>query len=64
MLDMQGQLKARKIDNMMASELVLDLVIKHDLPLKFVEYKKFWIFTKYLNIDVTPMAINMSKSVL
>ena len=64
MLDMQGQLKARKIDNMMARELVLDLVIKHDLPLKFVEYKEFWAFATYLNPDVVPMTRNTGQSVL
>uniref|UniRef100_A0A0R0KFT3 HAT C-terminal dimerisation domain-containing protein n=1 Tax=Glycine max TaxID=3847 RepID=A0A0R0KFT3_SOYBN len=40
MLDMQGKLKTRKIDEAVVRELIVDLMVKHDLPLRFVEFKE------------------------
>jgi len=38
MVDMQGKLKAKKIDQMVSRELCANLIIRHGLPFKFVEY--------------------------
>ena len=43
MLDMQGKLKAKKIDEAVVRELIVDLMVKHGLPLRFVEFKELWV---------------------
>ena len=40
---MQGKLKARKIDDVVVRDLIVDLMIKHDLPLRFVKFKELWV---------------------
>ena len=37
-LDMQGKLKGKKIDQVVHRELLSNLIIRHNLPYKFVEY--------------------------
>ena len=64
MLDMQGKLKARKIDEAVVRELIVDLMVKHDLPLRFVEFKELWVLLEYLNPDVTPFTRNTGRGVL
>ena len=38
MLDMQGKLKAKKIDQSVHRQLLCELIVRHNLPYKFVEY--------------------------
>ena len=61
MLDMQGKLKARKIDEAVVRELIVDLMVKHDLPLRFVEFKELWVLLEYLNPDVAPFTRNTGR---
>lgn len=40
-LDMQGKFKAKEIDQMMARELLCNLMIRRNLPFIFVKYPEF-----------------------
>ncbi|KAJ4971285.1 hypothetical protein NE237_004384 [Protea cynaroides] len=59
-----GKLTSRnlKIDLNVVHEMVLNLVIKNELPLKFVEYEGFRKLMLYLNPDYIPISRNILLS--
>lgn len=59
MLDMQGKLKSRKIDQMVS--MCAAAIIKHDLPFAFVEYDLVRSWISYLNPDAIPITRNTAK---
>ena len=52
MLDHEGKLRFRKIDQKHLRELISMAIISHDLPFSYVEYKWVREINKYLNPDV------------
>ncbi|XP_061357436.1 zinc finger BED domain-containing protein RICESLEEPER 2-like [Gastrolobium bilobum] len=60
-LDMQGKMKAIKIDMKVAREMYAEAVIEHDQPFNFTEYRKFRRFHNYLNPDWTGISRNSLK---
>ncbi|XP_061371669.1 zinc finger BED domain-containing protein RICESLEEPER 2-like [Gastrolobium bilobum] len=60
-LDMQGKMKAIKIDMKVAREMYAEAVIEHDQPFNFAEYRKFKRFHNYLNPDWTGISRNTLK---
>ncbi|KAJ1400145.1 Zinc finger, BED-type [Sesbania bispinosa] len=52
MLDQQGKLKARKVDQKIVRDMLSIAIIEHDLPFSFVEYKRIRELLKYLCPDV------------
>lgn len=52
LIDYEGKLRSRKIDQKVVRDLLASAVIKHDLPLSFVEYDGIRRWMKYLNPDV------------
>ena len=44
-------------------ELIVDLMVKHDLPLRFVEFKELWVLLEYLNLNVTSFTRNTTRGV-
>ncbi|RDX79021.1 hypothetical protein CR513_40605, partial [Mucuna pruriens] len=61
MLDMQGKLKSRKTDNMVLHDFWAALILKHDLPSKFVEYEELRSWIKYLNPNAILISRNTTK---
>ena len=49
MLDHEGKLRSKKIDQKQVCELICMSIISHDVPLSFVEYKWIRELMKYLN---------------
>ena len=60
-IDMQGKLQSLKIDQMISYEMCAQAIIEHDLPFKFVEFRKIRQWLKYLNLDVIPISRNIAK---
>ena len=52
LIDHQGRLKSKKIDQKVFRELVAMSIIKHDLPFSYVEYDGVRSVWKYLNHEV------------
>lgn len=52
-LDMQGKFKAKEIDQMMARELLCNLMIRRNLPFIFVKYPEFQALISYLCPQLT-----------
>jgi hypothetical protein len=61
-IDMDGKIRQRKIDQMISREMCAAAIIEHDLPFKFVEYRKIRNWIKYLNPDAVPITRNTAKS--
>ena len=61
-VDRQGKLKARKIDQMVSRELCANLIIQHDLPFNFVEYEALRTWITYPNPDACLVSRNALKS--
>ncbi|KAL3651406.1 hypothetical protein CASFOL_004408 [Castilleja foliolosa] len=49
--DNEGKLRSKKIDPKISRELLAAVVIKHDLPVSFVEYDGIRAWMKYVNPD-------------
>jgi len=62
LLDANNKLKCRKLDNMVACELLIEAIIAHDLPFKFVEFEKIRNWVKYLNPDAINISRNTTKA--
>jgi len=60
MLDIQGKLKGNKIDQAMHHELLCELIIRHNLPYKFVEYPELRNWISYL----CPNAIMVTRKMI
>jgi len=61
-MDGQGKLKSKKIDQMVDRELCANLIIRHGLPFKFVEYQELRTWISYLNPYATLVSRNTIKS--
>ena len=57
MVDMQGKLKAKKIDQMVSCELCANLILRYGLPFKFVEYPELRTWISYFNPEATLVSI-------
>jgi len=55
-------LKFKKIDQMVSYELLANLIIRHGLPFKFVEYEELRTWITYLNLDVVLLSRNTIKT--
>lgn len=53
LIDYEGKLRSRKIDQKVVCDLLASVVIKHDLPFSIVEYDGIRRLMKYLNPDVS-----------
>ena len=62
MLDHQGKLRARQLDQKKFRDLIAMAIIEHDLPYSFVEYKRVRELFKLLNPDVKPITRNTAVS--
>ncbi|KAL5146785.1 Zinc finger BED domain-containing protein RICESLEEPER 1 [Glycine soja] len=60
-LDMQGKLKAKKVDKMVAHKLLCNLMIMRNLPFIFVKYLEFRALISYLCPEMIPISRNTSK---
>jgi len=60
MLDMQGKLKAKKIDQSLHRQLLCELIVRHNLPYKFVEYPELINWIRYL----CPYAVMVSRNTI
>lgn len=60
-VDMQGKVKSRKIDEMVSRDMCVAAIIAHDLPFKFVEFKKIRSWIKYLNPDSIPITRKLPR---
>ena len=60
-LDMQGKLKAKKIDQVVHQELLSNLIIRHNLPYKFVKYSELRTWINYLCLDAIMVSRNTIK---
>ncbi|RDY01638.1 hypothetical protein CR513_15009, partial [Mucuna pruriens] len=56
------EIKFEDVCQMISHELCVALILKHDLPLKFVEYNELRSWIKYLNPYAIPIFRNTSKS--
>ncbi|XP_068504330.1 zinc finger BED domain-containing protein RICESLEEPER 4-like [Phaseolus vulgaris] len=61
-LDMQGKLKGKKIDQVVHRELLSNLIIRHNLPYKFVEYPELRTWIRYLCPDAIMISRNTVKA--
>ena len=52
MLDQAGRMRSRKLDHKHVRDIISMMIIQHDLPYSFVEYKWVGKLLKYLNPDV------------
>ena len=59
-LDMQGKLKEKKIYQVIHRELLSNIIIRHNLPYKFVEYPELRTWINYL----CPYAIMVSRNIV
>ncbi|KAH9770127.1 BED-type domain-containing protein [Citrus sinensis] len=57
-----GELGIQKFDPLVARQKLTTVVVKHELPLRFVEYESFRDFVDYCNPLVKHMSINTLKS--
>lgn len=57
-LNHDGKMRSRKINQKISRGLVASVVIKHDLPFSFVEYDGIRAWIKYLNPDVHSISRN------
>ena len=57
-----GELGIQKFDQLVARQKLTTVVVKHELPLRFVEYEVFRDFFNYCNPLVKHMSINTLKS--
>jgi len=57
-----GNLKARKIYQMVSHELCANLIIQHGLPFNFVKYEVLRTWITYLNFDACLVSRNTIKS--
>ncbi|KAH9671793.1 BED-type domain-containing protein [Citrus sinensis] len=57
-----GELGIQKFDPLVARQKLTTVVVKHELPLKFVEYESFRDFVDYCNPLVKHMSRNTLKS--
>jgi len=62
MMDVQENLKSKKIDQMVSRELCANLIIRHGLPFKFVEYEELRTWITYLNHYAILVSRNTIKS--
>jgi len=62
MLDMQGKLKAKKIDQSVHCQLLCELIVRHNLPYKFVEYPELRSWIRYLCPDAVMVSRNTIKA--
>ena len=60
-LDMQGKLKAKKVDKMVAHKLLCNLMIMRNLPFIFVKYLEFRALISYLCPEMIPISRNTSN---
>ncbi|XP_019414580.1 PREDICTED: zinc finger BED domain-containing protein RICESLEEPER 2-like [Lupinus angustifolius] len=60
-MDKEGKLMSRKIDQMVVHDMLASAIIEQDLPFKFVEFKKIRCLINYLNPDSIPVARNTAK---
>jgi len=60
-LDMQGNMKAKKRDQVVHLELLSNLIIRHNLPYKFVEYPELKTWINYLCPDAIMISRNIVK---
>nr|KYP41911.1 Putative AC transposase [Cajanus cajan]KYP41915.1 Putative AC transposase [Cajanus cajan]KYP41917.1 Putative AC transposase [Cajanus cajan] len=60
-LNMQGKLKSRKIDQMIFRELYCHLMIRHGFPFNFIESPVFKALITYLNPDENTFSKNTFK---
>jgi len=60
-MDGQGKLKAKNIDQMVSCELCAYLIIWHGLPFSFVGYEELKTWITYLNLDATLVSTNTIK---
>jgi len=60
-MDAQGKLKFKKIYQMVSCELCANLIIRHGLPFKFVEYEELRTLITYLNLDAILVSRNTIK---
>ncbi|KAL1198239.1 hypothetical protein V5N11_026908 [Cardamine amara subsp. amara] len=52
LVNLEGKIQARKIDQVVFREMVAKCIIEHDLPFLYVEYDRVKLIWKYLNADV------------
>jgi len=57
-----GELGIQKFDPLVARQKLTTVVVKHELPLRFVEYESFREFVDYCNPLVKHMSRNTLKS--
>ncbi|XP_073024222.1 zinc finger BED domain-containing protein RICESLEEPER 3-like [Primulina eburnea] len=57
-LDQDGKMRSKKIDQKIARELLACAIIRHDLSFSFVEYDGIRAWMKYINPDVPCISRN------
>jgi len=62
MLDMQGKWKGKKIDQSIHHQLLCELIVRHNLPYKFVEYPELRNWISYLCHDAIMITRNTIKA--
>lgn len=61
-VDGQGKLKAKRINQRVYHELCANLIIRHGLPFNFVEYEVVRSWITYMNPNAILLSRNMMKS--
>ncbi|XP_019447197.1 PREDICTED: zinc finger BED domain-containing protein RICESLEEPER 1-like [Lupinus angustifolius] len=61
-MDKEGKLMSRKIDQMVVRDMLAYAIIEYDLPFKFAEFKKIRCLINYLNPDSIPVSRNTVKA--
>jgi len=62
MLDMQGKVEEKKIDQVVHRELLCELIVRHHLPYEFVEYPDLRDWISYLCPDAVMVSRNTIKA--
>jgi len=62
MLDMQGKLKGKKIDQSVHCQLLCELTVRHNLPYAFVKYPELRNWISYLCPDAIRVTRNTIKA--
>ncbi|KAG6482782.1 hypothetical protein ZIOFF_059421 [Zingiber officinale] len=57
-LDQDGKMRSKKINQKLSRELLACAIIRHDLPFSFVEYDGIRTWIKYINPDVACISRN------
>ncbi|KAG6528693.1 hypothetical protein ZIOFF_010877 [Zingiber officinale] len=57
-LDQDGKMRSKKIDQKISRELLACAIIRHDLPFSFVEYDGIRDWMKYINSDIACISRN------